>query len=45
MSLSLYHIDQALEALIDPETGELLDYDAVEQLQMDRERKIENMVC
>ena len=25
MSLSLYHIDQALEALIDPETGELLE--------------------
>ena len=45
MSLSLYHIDQALEALIDPETGELLDYDAFEQLQMDREHKIENMVC
>ena len=45
MSLSLYHIDQALEALIDPETGELLDYDAFEQLQMDRERKIESMVC
>lgn len=45
MSLSLYHIDQALEALIDPDTGELLDYDAFEQLQMDRERKIENMVC
>lgn len=45
MSLSLYHIDQALEALIDPETGELLDYDAFEQLQMDRDHKIENMVC
>ena len=45
MSLSLYHIDQALEALIDPETGELLDYDAFEQMQMDREHKIENMVC
>ena len=45
MSLSLYHIDQALEALIDPDTGELLDYDAFEQLQMDRDRKIENMVC
>lgn len=45
MSLSLYHIDQALEALIEPDTGELLDYDAFEQLQMDRERKIENMVC
>lgn len=45
MGLSLYHIDQALEALIDQETGELLDYDAFEQLQMDREHKIENMVC
>ena len=31
--------------LLNTETGELLDYDAFEQLQMDREHKIENMVC
>lgn len=41
--MNLYEIDRALEALVDPETGELLDYEAFAQLQMDRETKIENM--
>ena len=38
----LYEIDRALEALIDPETGELLDYEAFAALQMEREAKLEN---
>lgn len=50
--MTLYEIDQAimaaLEGAIDPETGEVLD-DALmadyEQLQMDRETKIENIGC
>lgn len=40
--MNLYEIDRALEALVDPETGELVDYEAFAQLQMDREAKIEN---
>lgn len=41
--MKLYEIDQAIEALVDPETGEILDFDAFEKLQMDRDQKIENM--
>ena len=41
--MKLYEIDQAIEALVDPETGEVLDFDAFEKLQMDRDQKIENM--
>lgn len=50
--MTLYEIDKAIiiatEMAVDPETGELVD-DAVlktlEQLQMDREQKIENIGC
>lgn len=45
MALSLYHIDKELEALVDQETGEVLDFDAFEQLQMARDAKIENVAC
>ena len=41
--MNLYEIDQAMQALVDPETGELMDYEAVSELQMDRDSKIENM--
>lgn len=40
--MNLYEIDRALEALVDPDTGELLDYESFATLQMDREAKIEN---
>ena len=40
--MKLYEIDSALEALVDPETGELLDYEQFSRLQMEREAKIEN---
>ena len=36
-------IDERLLALIDPETGELLDVEAFEQLQMERTEKAEKM--
>ena len=42
--MNIYEIDSALEALIDPETGELLDEDAFIALQMERNQKIENTV-
>ena len=41
--MKLYEINAALEALVDPETGELMDYDAFEALQMARDDKIEGM--
>lgn len=40
--MTLYEIDQAILSLVDQETGELLDYEKFQQLQMDRDRKIEN---
>lgn len=41
--MTLYEIDEKITSLIDPETGELLDYEAFEQLQLERDKKIENM--
>lgn len=41
--MNLYEIDNAILDLIDPETGEVMDYDAFEALQMEREQKIDNM--
>ena len=40
--MTLYQIDQRIQSLVDPETGELTDYDAFEHLQMERDEKIEN---
>lgn len=45
MSMSLYEIDRAILNLVDPETGEILDGDAFDQLQMERETKLENVAC
>jgi len=41
--MKLYEIDAAIASLVDPETGEILDYEAFEQLAMAREQKVENM--
>lgn len=41
--MTIYEIDARMTELIDPETGELLDYEAFASLQMEREAKIENM--
>ena len=41
--MNLYDIDQQILALVDPETGEILDYDAFSELKMAREEKIEGM--
>lgn len=41
--MNLYEIDQRLVSLVDPETGELLDYEAFDRLQMERRDKIEHM--
>lgn len=41
--MNLYEIDKAILACIDPETGELLDEAALEDLQMERTEKIKNV--
>lgn len=41
--MTIFEIDNAILQLIDPETGELLDYDAFASLSMERDTKIENM--
>ena len=41
--MNLYNIDAAITALVDPETGEILNYEAFAALQMEREQKLENM--
>lgn len=41
--MNLYEIDQAIMALCDPETGEILDWEAFDALQMERDIKIENV--
>ena len=41
--MTIYEIDERIAELVDPETGELLDYEAFAELQMEREAKIENM--
>ena len=41
--MTLYEIAQEMASLIDPETGELKDYEAFEALEMAKEEKIDNM--
>lgn len=41
--MNLFEIDQAILGLIDETTGEILDFEAFEQLQMERDQKIENL--
>lgn len=40
---TLFDIDKQISALIDEETGEIMDYDAFESLSMQRNVKIENV--
>lgn len=41
--MNIYEIDQAIANLVDPETGEIQDFNAFAELQMSRESKLENM--
>ncbi len=45
MNMSIYQIDTAMMQLIDEETGEIKDFEAFEQLALDRDNKIENIGC
>lgn len=40
---SLYEIDREIMSCIDPETGEIIDTDKLEGLQMERETKLESV--
>lgn len=41
MNMNLYDIDMAIAQLIDEETGEITDFEAFENLEISRERKID----
>lgn len=41
--MTLYEINEKILALVDPETGELMDYEAFTALNMAREEKLENI--
>jgi hypothetical protein len=41
--MTLYEIDAAIMACADPETGEIIDHDALDKLNMERGQKIRNI--
>lgn len=41
--MTLYEIDSAILACVDPETGEIIDPEALNGLQMERDRKVEGV--
>lgn len=41
--MNLYEIDNEIMSCVDMETGEIIDAEKLDQLQMDREQKIENI--
>ena len=43
--MKIYEINQAILDCIDAETGEILNMEALEQLQIDRVQKAENVAC
>ena len=42
---TLYQIESAIMDCMDMETGEILDVEGLEALQMEREQKLENIAC
>lgn len=43
--MTIYEIDQAIMGCIDLETGEIIDTEQLDKLQMEREKKLENVAC
>ena len=41
--MNIYEIEQAITDLVDPETGEITDFEALDALSMARDEKIENV--
>ena len=43
--MEIYKINQAILDCIDAETGEIIDAEQLDELQMERDEKIENVAC
>lgn len=43
--MNLYEIDEAIMSCVDEETGEVIDIEKLEELQMERDKKIEGIGC
>ena len=43
--MTIFDIDQEILSCIDTETGEVIDLEKLETLQMERDRKIHNVAC
>ena len=43
--MTIFDIDQEILSCIDTETGEVIDLEKLEALQMERDRKIHNVAC
>ena len=43
--MTIYEIDKAIMECVDLETGEIIDTEKLDKLQMEREEKIENVAC
>ena len=43
--MNLFEIENEIMSCVDMETGEIIDVEKLEQLQMDRDSKIENIAC
>lgn len=43
--MKLYDIDKSISDCVDAETGEVIDIEKLESLQMEREQKIDNIAC
>lgn len=43
--MTIYEIDQAIMECVDLETGEIIDTEQLNKLQMEREKKLENVAC
>lgn len=43
--MNIYEIDREILACIDQESGEIIDFEKLNELQMERDRKVENIAC
>ena len=43
--MTIYEIDQAIMECVDFETGEIIDTEQLDKLQMERDTKLENVAC
>ena len=43
--MTIYEIDQAIMNCVDAETGEIIDTEQLDKLQMERDTKLENVAC